>query len=64
MYKRQVNAPWTYFANMNAKQGTEKWGVIWPAATMAKRIGALGVDGKKTVIAYCDACLLYTSRCV
>ena len=42
-----VNAPWTYFANMNAKQGTEKWGVIWPAATMAKRIGALGVDGKK-----------------
>ncbi|MCC8059180.1 rhodanese-like domain-containing protein [Cloacibacillus sp.] len=50
-----VNAPWTYFANMNAKQGTEKWGVIWPAATMAKRIGALGVDGKKTVIAYCDA---------
>ncbi|MCD8233448.1 MAG: hypothetical protein LUC51_03520 [Cloacibacillus porcorum] len=50
-----VNAPWTYFANMNAKQGTEKWGVIWPAATMAKRIGALGVDGKKIVIAYCDA---------
>ncbi|MCD7952231.1 MAG: hypothetical protein LUG14_04740 [Synergistaceae bacterium] len=50
-----VNAPWTYFANMNAKQGTEKWGVIWPAATMAKRIGALGVDCKKTVIAYCDA---------
>lgn len=50
-----VNAPWTYFANMNAKQGTEKWGVIWPAATMGKRIGALGVDGKKMVIAYCDA---------
>ncbi len=50
-----VNAPWTYFANMNAKQGTEKWGVIWPAATMAKRIGALGVDGKKMVLAYCDA---------
>ena len=50
-----VNAPWTYFANMNAKQGTEKWGVIWSAATMAKRIGALGVDGKKMVIAYCDA---------
>ncbi len=50
-----VNAPWTYFANMNAKQGTDKWGVIWPEATMAKRIGALGVNGKKTVIAYCDA---------
>ncbi len=50
-----VNAPWTYFANMNAKQGTEKWGVIWPAATMAKRIGALGINGKKMVVAYCDA---------
>ena len=50
-----VNVPWTYFANMNAKQGTEKWGVIWPAATMAKRIGALGINGKKMVVAYCDA---------
>lgn len=50
-----VNAPWTYFANMNAKQGTEKWGVIWPPETMAKRIGALGINGQKTVIAYCDA---------
>lgn len=50
-----VNAPWTYFANLSAKQGTEKWGVMWPAATMAKRIGALGVNGKKTVVAYADA---------
>ena len=50
-----VNAPWTYFANMNAKQGTDKWGTIWPEATMAKRIGALGINGKKTVVAYCDA---------
>ena len=50
-----VNAPWTYFANMNAKQGTEKWGVLWPAATMGKRLGALGINGKKTVVAYADA---------
>ncbi len=50
-----INAQWTYFANMNAKQGTEQWGVIWNEATMAKRLGALGIDGKKTVIAYCDA---------
>lgn len=50
-----VNAPWTYFANTNAQQGSEKWGTIWPAATMAKRIGALGINGKKTVVAYCDA---------
>ncbi|MDO5114753.1 MAG: rhodanese-like domain-containing protein [Synergistaceae bacterium] len=50
-----VNAPWTYFANVNTKQGTEKWGVVWPAATMAKRLGALGINGSKTVVAYCDA---------
>ncbi|MEG1603903.1 MAG: rhodanese-like domain-containing protein [Cloacibacillus sp.] len=49
-----VNAPWTYFANMAAKQGTEKWGVVWAPATMAKRVGALGVNGKKTVVAYAD----------
>lgn len=50
-----VNAPWTYFSNINAKQGSDKWGTIWPADTMAKRLGALGIDGKKTVVAYCDA---------
>ncbi len=50
-----VNAPWTYFANVNTKQGSEKWGTIWPADTMAKRLGALGIDGKKMVVTYCDA---------
>lgn len=50
-----VNATWTYFANMNAPTGTLKYGTIYDPATMAKRIGALGVDGKKTVVVYCDA---------
>ncbi|MCF0247072.1 MAG: hypothetical protein HUJ86_00515 [Synergistes sp.] len=50
-----VNAPWTYFANVNAAPGTEKWGIIWPPATMGKRIGALGIDGKKPVVVYCDS---------
>lgn len=50
-----VNAPWTYFANVNTKQGSEKWGTIWPVDTMGKRLGALGIDGKKTVVTYCDA---------
>ncbi len=50
-----VNASWTYFANMNAQAGTKKWGAIWQPSTMAKRIGALGINGKKTVIVYDDA---------
>ena len=50
-----VNATWTYFANMNAQTGTKKWGTIWQPSTMAKRIGALGINGKKTVVVYDDA---------
>lgn len=50
-----VNASWTYFANMNAPTGTKKWGTIWQPATMAKRIGALGINGKKQVVVYDDA---------
>ncbi|MEA4871685.1 MAG: rhodanese-like domain-containing protein, partial [Synergistaceae bacterium] len=50
-----VNASWTYFANMNAPTGTKKWGTIWQPATRAKRIGALGINGKKQVGVYDDA---------
>lgn len=49
-----VSASWTYFAKVNAPGGTRKWGVIWPEATMAKRIGALGINNKKPVVVYCD----------
>jgi len=50
-----VNASWTYFANMNAPAGSMKWGTIWPPQTMSKRLGALGINGKKQVVTYCDA---------
>ncbi|MGI6442922.1 MAG: sulfurtransferase [Synergistaceae bacterium] len=50
-----VNATWTYFANVNVPTGTLKYGTIYAPATMAKRIGALGIDGKKPVVVYCDA---------
>lgn len=50
-----VNASWTYFANMNAPTGSMKYGTIYNSVTMAKRIGALGINGKKMVVAYCDA---------
>lgn len=50
-----VNASWTYFANMSAPNGSAKWGTIWPPATMAKRLGALGINSSKAVVVYCDA---------
>ncbi len=49
-----VNAEWTYFANMKGQPGTPGWGDIYPRETLAKRIGALGVNGKKPVVVYCD----------
>jgi 3-mercaptopyruvate sulfurtransferase SseA len=50
-----VNATWTYFANLNAANGTKKWGSVWQPATMSKRIGALGINGQKPVVIYDDA---------
>lgn len=49
-----VNATWTYFANTNVPNGTKKYGTLWQEATMAKRIGALGINGSKMVIIYDD----------
>ena len=50
-----VNASWTYFANMSAPTGSMKYGTIYAPSTMGKRIGALGINGKKTVVIYDDA---------
>ncbi len=50
-----VSAPWTYFVNTSVPNGTEKYGTILPAAQLAKKIGALGINGKKTVVCYSDA---------
>jgi 3-mercaptopyruvate sulfurtransferase SseA len=49
-----VNAEWTYFANMSGKPGDPTYGTVLDAASMAKKIGALGIDGKKAVIVYSD----------
>lgn len=49
-----VNAEWTYFANMSGKAGDPKWASMLDGATLAKRIGTLGIDGKKDVIVYGD----------
>lgn len=49
-----VNAEWTYFANMSGAAGDPKWGSVLDAAAMAKRIGALGINGQKEVVVYGD----------
>jgi 3-mercaptopyruvate sulfurtransferase SseA len=49
-----MNAEWTYFANMNGKAGDPTYGAVFDAAAMAKKIGALGIDGKKDVVVYGD----------
>lgn len=49
-----VNAEWTYFANMSGNVGSPNWGDVPDAAALAKKIGALGIDGKKEVIVYGD----------
>ena len=50
-----VNASWTYFAKMNVPAGHMRYRTVLSPASLSKRIGALGIDGKKTVVAYCDA---------
>ena len=50
-----VNAEWTYFASLKGRAGDPGWGSVWPAQTMAKRLGALGIDGKRPVVVYGDA---------
>ncbi|MCD6182730.1 MAG: sulfurtransferase [Thermovirga sp.] len=49
-----VNAEWTYFANMKGRPGSPGWGDLYPKHILAKKIGALGIDGKKPVVVYAD----------
>jgi 3-mercaptopyruvate sulfurtransferase SseA len=39
---------------MNGKAGDANYGALLDAAAMAKKLGALGIDGKKEVVVYCD----------
>ncbi len=49
-----VNAEPSYFANMAGKAGDPKWHTVADPATLAKKLGALGIDGKKHVVVYGD----------
>ena len=49
-----VNADLTYFANMEGRVGDPAYGAVLDPAAMARRIGALGIDGRKDVVVYGD----------
>ena len=49
-----VSAPWTYFVNTTAPNGSEEYGTILPAEQLAKKIGALGINGNRQVVCYSD----------
>ncbi|EHM09651.1 rhodanese-related sulfurtransferase [Thermanaerovibrio velox DSM 12556] len=49
-----VNADWTYFVSLRGRPGDKGWGVRLPMPQMSQRLGALGVDGKRTVVVYGD----------
>jgi len=47
-----VNAEWTYFANMKGQPGNPGWGDLYSKGTLAKKIGALGINAKRPVVVY------------
>lgn len=47
-----INAPWQSLANMTGKSGDPGWGTILPANELANKLGAMGIDGQKTIITY------------
>lgn len=49
-----AKAEWTYFANMKGQPGSPGWGDIFSKDMLAKKIGALGVNGKRQVVVYGD----------
>lgn len=49
-----ASAPWQQFADMRGKPGRPGWGVLLPKDQLEARIGALGIDGRKTVVVYAE----------
>jgi thiosulfate/3-mercaptopyruvate sulfurtransferase len=49
-----VQAHWTDWSNVNAKQGEKGWAVMLPNEVLKAKLGALGIDGTKPVVIYND----------
>lgn len=49
-----VNAEWTYFVSLRGRPGDKGWGSRLPMPELAKRLAALGVNGRVPVVVYGD----------
>lgn len=49
-----LNVTWQSLSNMTPKQGEAGWGVVLSPEQLAEKLGALGIDGSKTVVVYND----------
>ncbi|WBW97370.1 sulfurtransferase [Oceanirhabdus sp. W0125-5] len=49
-----INAPWQSLSKMDGKTSDEGWGTVLVKEELEKKLGDLGINNDKTVIAYCD----------
>lgn len=49
-----LNVTWQSLSNMKPKQGEIGWAVVLAPEQLAEKLGALGIDGSKTVVVYND----------
>lgn len=47
-----LNVTWQSLSNMAPKQGEVGWGVVLAPEKLAEKLGALGIDGSKTIVVY------------
>jgi len=47
-----INVTWQSLCDMSKKTGDPGWGVVLPADQFGAKVGALGINGDKTVIVY------------
>ncbi|CAH2214977.1 sulfurtransferase [Tepidibacter aestuarii] len=49
-----VNVSWTQFADMSGKPGDKGWGVVLKPEKLSEKLSEVGIDDKKTIVAYSD----------
>jgi thiosulfate/3-mercaptopyruvate sulfurtransferase len=49
-----INVSWTQFANVSNKPGDKGWGVVLEPEKLSEKLSEIGIDDKKTIVAYSD----------
>ena len=49
-----INIAWTEFANMSGKPGDKGWGIVLDSEKLSQKLSEVGIDDKKTIVAYSD----------